>query len=627
MHIDSNLPDVRLAIGRPDENHFVASVLDAADARLPSRARPTARVVRAGARCGCPTTARPGRARNEPITDLRGARDLPVLIVAGAGSRSDRGCARRPRRRPRRRGHRRRPAGRARRLDRDHRGLHGGDPQSGHARASTSRPTAACTSRSCARAAAGRPGVWIDPPRRSTPDGANFQFQHWSHTFEYAIAAGAGDWREGGIVRAGHDFNNPLVARSVRTHPGQLPATRELRRGRARVGRPDRPQAGRAPAVPDGRDGPDPAAGVALRVYELSGRPTEATIRSRWPIRPRPGPNAPRAETRSPRRVRIDARRCDSSRTRSHHRGGPIEDVAAEAETGEARARPAGRGRPAGLRRLLAPQQGCGPDGLPTGHRPDQAVVHSPARDRSGRRSSSPRNGPTAHVRDPSQLIVPPGWESTPTGTDLSARSRRAPRARGSRATPSAEAAARPLLRRRPDHGRRRPVTRGRASRSIYPSGRWRRNPGRADGPALPLDGPLLGGGAGADDRGPRTRGPATQRRSDPRSWWRASRRVGGRGDLRRNRETRRPSRCEISNSAASEVRGEAQVLSPLETWSTITPWTQGFTVEPGSDTVIGFDVAPPRDAIPGSYWALVKVMYFGRLLYTESVEVTIEAP
>jgi hypothetical protein len=82
-----------------------------------------------------------------------------------------------------------------------------------------------------------------------------------------------------------------------------------------------------------------------------------------------------------------------------------------------------------------------------------------------------------------------------------------------------------------------------------------------------------------------------------------------------------------ISNSAASEVRGEAQVLSPLETWSTITPWTQGFTVEPGSDTVIGFDVAPPRDAIPGSYWALVKVMYFGRLLYTESVEVTIEAP
>ena len=35
----------------------------------------------------------------------------------------------------------------------------------------------------------------------------------------------------------------------------------------------------------------------------------------------------------------------------------------------------------------------------------------------------------------------------------------------------------------------------------------------------------------------------------------------------------------------------------------------------------------PPRDAIPGSYWALVKVMYFGRLLYTELVEVTIEAP
>src|SRR5688572_8417888 len=24
-------------------------------------------------------------------------------------------------------------------------------------------------------------GVWIDPPRRTVPDGSNFQFQHWSH--------------------------------------------------------------------------------------------------------------------------------------------------------------------------------------------------------------------------------------------------------------------------------------------------------------------------------------------------------------------------------------------------------------------------------------------------------------
>jgi hypothetical protein len=81
-----------------------------------------------------------------------------------------------------------------------------------------------------------------------------------------------------------------------------------------------------------------------------------------------------------------------------------------------------------------------------------------------------------------------------------------------------------------------------------------------------------------------------------------------------------------LSNTAASEIRGEAQVLSPLETWSSITPWTQGFTVEAGGETVVSFDVAPPRGSVAGTYWALVKVMYFGRMYYTESVPLAIGA-
>jgi alpha-mannosidase len=84
--------------------------------------------------------------------------------------------------------------------------------------------------------------------------------------------------------------------------------------------------------------------------------------------------------------------------------------------------------------------------------------------------------------------------------------------------------------------------------------------------------------------------------------------------------------RVSLSSSAASQIRGEAQVLSPFETWTTIRPWTQGFTVEPGDRTTIEFAVAPPRDVVPGTYWALVKVMYFGRMLYSESVPVTIPA-
>jgi hypothetical protein len=84
--------------------------------------------------------------------------------------------------------------------------------------------------------------------------------------------------------------------------------------------------------------------------------------------------------------------------------------------------------------------------------------------------------------------------------------------------------------------------------------------------------------------------------------------------------------RASIRNRAASEIRGEAQILSPHETWTAITPWTQGFVVPPGGETVVTFAVEPPPDGMPGGYWALVKVMYFGRLLYTESIPVQIEA-
>ncbi|WP_062434415.1 hypothetical protein [Herbidospora daliensis] len=64
-------------------------------------------------------------------------------------------------------------------------------------------------------------GIWIDPPRRTVPDGSGFQLQHWTHRFEYALVAGPGDWRDTGLVREGHDVNHPLIARDrgVRGEP------------------------------------------------------------------------------------------------------------------------------------------------------------------------------------------------------------------------------------------------------------------------------------------------------------------------------------------------------------------------------------------------------------------------
>jgi alpha-mannosidase len=82
--------------------------------------------------------------------------------------------------------------------------------------------------------------------------------------------------------------------------------------------------------------------------------------------------------------------------------------------------------------------------------------------------------------------------------------------------------------------------------------------------------------------------------------------------------------RLALRNCVAGEIRGEAQIISPYDTWGFIDPWTQGFAVEAGEETVVEFSVTPPASTPAGAWWALVKVMYFGRLIYTESIPIEV---
>lgn len=68
-------------------------------------------------------------------------------------------------------------------------------------------------------------GTWIDPPRRTAPDGSNFQLQHWTHTFDYALACGNGDWRDADIPSRSAEFNHPLLVVAAEHDPstGGLP--------------------------------------------------------------------------------------------------------------------------------------------------------------------------------------------------------------------------------------------------------------------------------------------------------------------------------------------------------------------------------------------------------------------
>ena len=79
-------------------------------------------------------------------------------------------------------------------------------------------------------------GVWIDGDKRTVPDGSSFSWQHWSHTFEYALAAGPGDWRDAGFAVAGQDYNHPLLAAQT-GHPSRR-AARHHQPGRGDPGRP-----------------------------------------------------------------------------------------------------------------------------------------------------------------------------------------------------------------------------------------------------------------------------------------------------------------------------------------------------------------------------------------------------
>jgi len=82
-----------------------------------------------------------------------------------------------------------------------------------------------------------------------------------------------------------------------------------------------------------------------------------------------------------------------------------------------------------------------------------------------------------------------------------------------------------------------------------------------------------------------------------------------------------------VTSQIVSEVHGEAQLLSPFGTWAMLSPPTQGFSATPQEPAVLRFEITVPATARPGArWWALVKVMYFGRVRYSRAIPVNIVA-
>jgi hypothetical protein len=106
--------------------------------------------------------------------------------------------------------------------------------------------------------------------------------EHKTHTFHYSLVPHAGDWRGGEVVRAGYEFNNPLIAVPARPSQGGLPSAGHLLEVGGNVVvtavKPKgNPTAGFSARKLDRDDG------IVVRVYEPEGRDTSASIRPAWP--------------------------------------------------------------------------------------------------------------------------------------------------------------------------------------------------------------------------------------------------------------------------------------------------------------------------------------------------------
>jgi alpha-mannosidase len=212
--VDSNLPDVRIALGGPDVNPFTAEVLESS----PAHAKLLAALIgeHGSARVWVPSALARDDAYlsrgSDSGPDLRGARDLPVLIIAGR----DEDCL----------------ADEVGAVAGD---LNGSGDVGAAAMADEAEWAPPLASRTVAVLNKGTPGgvvspdgtlwlslmracsswpcgVWIDGDRRAAPDGSSFAWGHWSHTFEYALAAGSGLARTAGFNELAEDYNHPLVA-------------------------------------------------------------------------------------------------------------------------------------------------------------------------------------------------------------------------------------------------------------------------------------------------------------------------------------------------------------------------------------------------------------------------------
>jgi alpha-mannosidase len=610
LAVDSNLPDFRIALGGPEVSTFTAEVLAAAGPACEQTVKDQLQQT-GQARVWVPA-ARSRASAFAAGADLRGPADLPVLIVAGDG-----------------------PADLAAAIGAVTEDLADSvievpaGPKTPDTPDAAGGPATALTPRTVAILNRGTPsglvtpdgtatmalmracstwpcGVWIDGPARTTPDGTSFAWQHWSHTFEYALAAGPGDWREAGLAAHGQDYNAPLLAVPAGRHAGPLPATASLvtvdppaaiLSALKPRGNPLAPEAGGgAPA--------SPAGGVTVRLREAGHGPVPARVglftgltaaRHLSLTEDAPGQPVPLDDGAATALVPA-AGVATLELTPAPWPAASAAGLSEPAQTTAYTAGPPEPTQPVFARYWL---HGKGP--APAGNLP-VAVHLSPARVTASSSLTGSLRLTVACGPEPAageiRLAVPAGLDVEPAGPlryDLTARGHAAWDL-AVRAGPEAAAG----------HYFVTAAITDQAAQQIEDAALVVVGPAAA-APEWPQPGLLAA--SDAELRAVEAEVEVTV----------ASRRLrlapGEAGVIE----------VTVASQAASEIRGEVQLISPAGSWPFLDRWTSAFSAAPGGRALLSFPVAAPADARPGQrWWVLAKVMYFGRARYAEPVEVII---
>jgi alpha-mannosidase len=585
LGVDSNLPDARIALGGPGQNAFTKTVLAAADRAYTVEVdRQLADTGRA--RVWVPAAA-PLAASWVPGADLRDSRALPVLVIASRDD-ADLGSAiasvvddlldaevvviQQA------------PSGLGRFESRTVALLNRGVP-------SFAVETDGTLHTALMRSCTGWPsGCWIDEPRRTAPDGSNFQLQHWTHVFDYALISGGGDWRHAAISARSAEFSHPLLAVTAPGRGGGLPSAGSL----LQVDPADSVQLGALKAAGNplahGSAQPVDPGRVAIRLVETHGCDADVVVRS--PLGTMSELHPADLLERPRRRRQLAALHGYQICTALARIDMPkLPDALIDPDT--ALAPQAENCQPLYARYWLHNRGPAPLGGLPAvAHLHPHRVTATAGTDvvlrltASSDSSDSPLAGSVA-------LVCPHGWSARPAELPFTLRS-----------GGYLEADVVVKVPQRADPG-------------LYPVRAQLRVTGDDVPPAwcqVVEDVCVVSVGASLGEAGEASAGEAGG----------LVYLTDGPADVELTAGDSAHLAVTVGTDARADLALEAHLISPWGTWEWIRPAAQGAVLPARGSVELSFEVTPPIWVEPGEWWALVRVGCSGRLVYSPAAKVTV---